>query len=349
MIVMKVLGCIYLLRNLKNGKGYVGKDKTGDPENHRWASHINTALRGKSKYILHRAIRKAHRESNGCTLGFSAEILWRGPVEKLNEKETYYIEKLCTYVLDSSGGGYNLTKGGDGMVGHRHGRATRKRMSQTHAAWFSVAKNRTIHKLSLNTLEARANASAAQKRRFARMTKKDRAAFSAKMSRVEKNRYKDPAAHAVMRRGQRRRFKDPAKRAANAAAHRTTKFRTTQSEGAKAQWSNKASRKRSLAAHRAPKYVKLLTRKLKRAWADPEVRTRHVVANLSPKAQKSRKASLLSWYAEPKNKKKHLKSHRTEEFRAKKSRNTKSFWRRMTTAERSVYWRQIHPHGTKKR
>lgn len=125
-------GCIYCLTNLVNGKRYVGKDKTGSPESHRWKDHIRNALNGKSKYPLHCAMRKAHKRDR-CWKNFAFEIIWRGPTSSLNEKEIYYIKKLHTFIDDPLGNrSYNLTKGGDGLrAGHKLSKKTKEKMRAT--------------------------------------------------------------------------------------------------------------------------------------------------------------------------------------------------------------------------
>lgn len=94
-------GVIYLLRCTVNGKGYVGQHCSLAVETKRWAQHINEALRG-SEHVIHRAIRKYGFDK------FTAEVLWTGPVKKLNEMEIKFIKKMKTSVP----AGYNLVLGG---------------------------------------------------------------------------------------------------------------------------------------------------------------------------------------------------------------------------------------------
>jgi group I intron endonuclease len=110
MVKKELQGCIYYVVNKKNGKGYVGQDKSGEPETHRWNQHVEAAHKG-SRIYFHRALRK-----NGYEAGFTWEVVWRGPVSKLDAKETYYIKKFHTFIDDQLGGGYNLISGSAGRV-----------------------------------------------------------------------------------------------------------------------------------------------------------------------------------------------------------------------------------------
>ena len=115
-------GCIYLLRNLVNGKGYVGQ-YLGIVAERRWARHIRTAFWG-SEQLLCKAIRKYGPEN------FSAEVIWRGNADLLDEKETHYIKKHHTFIDDPKGGGYNLTRGGrSGTRGWKPTDKTKKNIS----------------------------------------------------------------------------------------------------------------------------------------------------------------------------------------------------------------------------
>jgi stalled ribosome alternative rescue factor ArfA len=103
-------GLIYYLLNLRNNKGYVGQHCT-ENEDRRWNGHYYAARDGGSKLPLHNAMRKAHKESKGASWGFSAEVIWRGPISLLNTKEAFFIKKFNTFIDD--GAGYNLTRGGN--------------------------------------------------------------------------------------------------------------------------------------------------------------------------------------------------------------------------------------------
>src|ERR1019366_1690000 len=114
-------GCVYYVCNVESGKGYVGYDKTGEPESHRWRRHIIAANKPEPKLYFHRAIKAA-----GGPEKFVWRVIWRGPVEQISEKEIYYIKKKRTFVEE---GGYNLTRGGDGSLGYKASEKTRERLS----------------------------------------------------------------------------------------------------------------------------------------------------------------------------------------------------------------------------
>ena len=89
---------IYLITNKVNGKKYVGQSI--DIER-RWKSHIIASK--KSELHIHRAIRKYGIDN------FDFSILEECSVDKLDEREIYWISELDTY-----NNGYNMTIGGKG-------------------------------------------------------------------------------------------------------------------------------------------------------------------------------------------------------------------------------------------
>lgn len=121
----KTKGCIYHAVNLKNRKGYVGQHKNVlTVERYRWEDHLSKARNG-SKLLFHCALRK-----NKYECGFSWEVIWVGPIELLDEMETYYIKKLHTFVDDPKGGGYNLTMGGESTRGYKASPQLRRKRSE---------------------------------------------------------------------------------------------------------------------------------------------------------------------------------------------------------------------------
>lgn len=105
------MGLIYK-RTSPSGKYYIGK--TTGPENIRWTAHISEALNPNSNshcYLLNKAIQKYGKDN------FTLEILEDNiPSELLAEKEMYYIEKYKAYYLDPPYMGYNMTRGGEGVL-----------------------------------------------------------------------------------------------------------------------------------------------------------------------------------------------------------------------------------------
>lgn len=104
------MGLIYK-RTSPNEKYYIGQ--TTQPEIVRWNSHVNEALNSQDDncHLLNAAIRKYGKDN------FQVEILEDNiPNEQLNEKEQYYIELYHSYFLDPPYIGYNMTRGGDGVL-----------------------------------------------------------------------------------------------------------------------------------------------------------------------------------------------------------------------------------------
>lgn len=94
---MKTYNYIYLITNNLNGKIYIGKHST---------DNLNDGYMG-SGVALHKAFKKYGVEH------FTKKILaYADTLEKLNWFEKFYIKKYHAKIT-----GYNLTDGGDGVVG----------------------------------------------------------------------------------------------------------------------------------------------------------------------------------------------------------------------------------------
>ena len=90
-------GIIYKITNKVNNKSYIGQ--TRYTLQFRWNQHLHK----KDNTYFHNAISKYGKDN------FSLEILEECDVEKLNDREIFYIAKFDTF-----NNGYNLTIGGDG-------------------------------------------------------------------------------------------------------------------------------------------------------------------------------------------------------------------------------------------
>lgn len=105
---MKIISGIYTITNNINNKKYVGLSKNCYK---RWYDHKEAAKRPKKPYQFRVPIYNAMRKYG--INNFSFDIIEECPIDKLKEREVYWIEKLDTY-----NNGYNATKGGDLPEGH---------------------------------------------------------------------------------------------------------------------------------------------------------------------------------------------------------------------------------------
>lgn len=119
------VGCIYLLRNLKNGKGYVGMALDAEQ---RWVGHVRDAFVRRLDYPLYRAIRKYGPEN------FTAEVVHRCTEALLPMAERCFILKFGTHIR--GGSGYNQTLGGDGVLGLKFSVESRKQLSTSLKKYF---------------------------------------------------------------------------------------------------------------------------------------------------------------------------------------------------------------------
>ena len=115
------MGCVYLVRNKVNGKGYIGKTLNGMEK--RRKGHEHAAEKG-SKLPFHRALRKYGFEN------FEWIILFGDlEEEEIDEFEMICIKKTKTKAPN----GYNLTDGGDGgntFEGRKHTEEAKRKIKE---------------------------------------------------------------------------------------------------------------------------------------------------------------------------------------------------------------------------
>ncbi len=115
---METRGYIYLIRNLVNGKGYIGK--TEKTIAWRFTRHKFEANRN-SRYALDAAMRKYGVHN------FSVIEIASCEPHELNSLEKHFIAAYETFA--PFGKGYNLTHGGEGQTGLIHSKETKAKLS----------------------------------------------------------------------------------------------------------------------------------------------------------------------------------------------------------------------------
>lgn len=100
------MGYIYKITNDINGKIYIGKTEHVNPED-RWREHLKDYKKERcEKRPIYEAMKKYGTEH------FHFEVIEE--TDSIEERETYWINELRTYVGFEECNGYNATLGGDG-------------------------------------------------------------------------------------------------------------------------------------------------------------------------------------------------------------------------------------------
>jgi group I intron endonuclease len=137
--VMKKNSGIYCIRNVFDGKRYIGwaSDITK-----RWKSHEKDLIKNNHCNIpLQHAWNKYGKEN----FKFEIMLMFFG-----NEYLLKILEKIFIFIFKShisKGRGYNLTFGGDGSSGFKHSEETKKLLSQQHTGM--KYSDETKHKQSI--------------------------------------------------------------------------------------------------------------------------------------------------------------------------------------------------------
>lgn len=127
----KFIGSVYALVNTVNCKVYIGKTVYSCEK--RWLEHKYHINQKRTRgYPLYKALRKYGWEAFEKIVIYQSEEF--DSVELVNEiichKEQFYIDLFRS---DNHDFGYNVTKGGEGIVGYRHTEEAKKLMSETRS------------------------------------------------------------------------------------------------------------------------------------------------------------------------------------------------------------------------
>ena len=112
---------LYLVRNLVNGKGYIGITK--QKLYRRWSAHVTRAIKGQG-FVFAKALRKYGVKN--FTLTVLAEA---STYDELKQLEIEAIKQYDTFI--ANGRGYNLTTGGEGTPGVKPSAELCQRRSET--------------------------------------------------------------------------------------------------------------------------------------------------------------------------------------------------------------------------
>lgn len=112
---------IYKITNKINGFIYIGK--TSKSLNKRWKEHVYKATKKQENYIFYNAIRKY----GACN--FTLEIIdFACSNKELSRKEIYWIK----FYNSKTPNGYNMTDGGEGIVGNKLTAEQKETLSKAH-------------------------------------------------------------------------------------------------------------------------------------------------------------------------------------------------------------------------
>lgn len=128
--------CVYIHRNKINNKAYIGI--TSQNPKDRWGKD-GYKYREDDHQVFYNAIKKYGWDN-------FEHIIWE---DKLTEKEAKHCERLLIALFQTNCRkyrtpelGYNMTNGGDGMLGWTPTEESRKKMSASQKIRFSDPKNR---------------------------------------------------------------------------------------------------------------------------------------------------------------------------------------------------------------
>lgn len=131
--------CVYIHRNKINNKAYIGI--TSQNPKDRWGSN-GYRYREEDHQVFYRAIQKYGWDN-------FEHIIW---ANGLTEKEAKHCEKLLIALFKTNCTkyrtpelGYNMTDGGDGIIGHIFTEESKRKMSMSQKRRFQNPKNHPMY------------------------------------------------------------------------------------------------------------------------------------------------------------------------------------------------------------
>ena len=121
------MGYIYIVINDINHKVYIGQTSTSLKR--RWREHTHTDINNGTHF--HNALLKYGVDK------FHMYLLEECTIDKLNEREVYYIS-----IFNSYKDGYNMTPGGAGVPGYKHTDEDKIKMAQASRQFWSSLSNK---------------------------------------------------------------------------------------------------------------------------------------------------------------------------------------------------------------
>jgi group I intron endonuclease len=115
----------YIITNITNGKIYIGK--TVNP-NKRWKDHLKISKGGPNKYKRFQSIHGAIKKYGEDKFDFKIINEYNSEQESLAAE----IELISLHKSNDRKIGYNLTKGGEGVIGYTFTDAAKLKISNAH-------------------------------------------------------------------------------------------------------------------------------------------------------------------------------------------------------------------------
>jgi group I intron endonuclease len=125
---------IYRVVNIKNGKVYIGFDSCWPNRKNRHLKDSRTEKSTAYNDIFHKAIRKYGKES------FDWQVIYQSLDSEhcLKKMESYFIQEYNSYVNYINSNGYNMTLGGEGVLGLKKSKDSKLKTSISCGKIFKV-------------------------------------------------------------------------------------------------------------------------------------------------------------------------------------------------------------------